>query len=31
MAGDWKVQARFEGDSVKGGSVAPQCTIHVTL
>jgi hypothetical protein len=31
MAGDWKVQARFEGDSVKGGSVAPECTIHVTL
>jgi hypothetical protein len=30
-AGDWKVQARFEGDSVKGGSVAPECTIHVTL
>jgi hypothetical protein len=30
VGGDWKVQARFDGDSVHGGSTAPACTVHVS-
>ena len=26
--GDWKVQARYEGDSDHGASIAPECTVN---
>jgi hypothetical protein len=30
VGGQWKIQSRFEGDSVRGGSMTPECTVDVS-